>query len=50
MNTETHRQFANFIWNICNLLRGPYKRKKYRQALITAAVTAKFGVCTRTVG
>lgn len=26
MNTETHRQLANDIWSICNLLRGPYKR------------------------
>jgi type I restriction enzyme, R subunit len=31
MNTETHSQLANFIWSICNLLRGPYKRNEYRK-------------------
>jgi len=30
MSPETHSQLANFIWSICNLLRGPYKRNKYR--------------------
>ncbi len=24
MNTRTHGELANFIWSICNLLRGPY--------------------------
>ncbi len=31
MNGETHSQLANLIWSICNLLRGPYKRNKYRK-------------------
>ncbi len=44
MNTETHSQLANFIWSICNLLRGPYKRNEYRTALITGAVTGKIDV------
>ena len=26
MSPETHFEIANFIWSICNLLRGPYKR------------------------
>jgi type I restriction enzyme M protein len=31
MSTDTHRQIANDIWSICNLLRGPYKRNEYRK-------------------
>ena len=31
MSPETHSQIANFIWSICNLLRGPYKRNEYRK-------------------
>ncbi len=31
MSPETHSQLANFIWSICNLLRGPYKRNEYRK-------------------
>ena len=27
MNTKTHSQLTNFIWSICNLLRGPYTAK-----------------------
>ena len=26
MNAQKHGELANFIWGICNLLRGPYKR------------------------
>lgn len=26
-----HSRLANFIWSICNLLRGPYKRNEYRK-------------------
>ncbi len=44
MSPETHSQLANFIWSICNLLRGPYKRNEYRTSLITAAVTGKIDV------
>lgn len=29
MNIQSHRQLANDIWSICNLLRGPYKRNEY---------------------
>jgi len=25
MNTQTHRQLAGLIWQICNLLRGPHR-------------------------
>ena len=34
MNTETHRQLAGLIWQICNLLRGPYKRNEYRKVIL----------------
>ncbi len=30
MNARTHGEMARFIWSICNLLRGPYKRNEYR--------------------
>ena len=31
MNANTHSQLAGFIWKICSLLRGPYKRNEYRK-------------------
>ena len=34
MAAETHSQIANFIWSICNLLRGPYKRNEYRKVIL----------------
>jgi type I restriction enzyme M protein len=34
MTAETHTQLANFIWSICNLLRGPYKRNEYRKVIL----------------
>ena len=33
MNAGTHRQLASFVWNICNLLRGP-KRNEYRKVIL----------------
>ncbi|MBS0166221.1 MAG: hypothetical protein JSR29_09075 [Nitrospira sp.] len=38
MAAETHRQIANFIWNICNLLRGPSKRNEYRKGILLLTV------------
>lgn len=38
MNTETHRQLANDIWSICNLLRGPYRRNEYRKVILPLTV------------
>lgn len=38
MNAETHSQLANFIWSICNLLRGPYKRNEYRKVILPLTV------------
>ncbi|MDE0504130.1 MAG: class I SAM-dependent DNA methyltransferase [Candidatus Poribacteria bacterium] len=38
MNTE----LANFIWSICNLLRGPYKRNEYRKVILPLTVLRRF--------
>jgi len=42
MTTETHRQMAGFIWSICNLLRGPYKRNEYRKVILPLTVLRRF--------
>lgn len=42
MTAETHRQLAGFIWNICNLLRGPYKRNEYRKVILPLTVLRRF--------
>jgi type I restriction enzyme M protein len=42
MATETHSQIANFIWSICNLLRGPYKRNEYRKVILPLTVLRRF--------
>jgi type I restriction enzyme M protein len=42
MNTETHSQLAGFIWDICNLLRGPYKRNEYRKVILPLTVLRRF--------
>ncbi|MDS4054993.1 class I SAM-dependent DNA methyltransferase [Accumulibacter sp.] len=40
--TENHAQLANFIWAICNLLRGPYKRNEYRKVILPLTVLRRF--------
>jgi type I restriction-modification system DNA methylase subunit len=42
MNSDTHSQLANFIWGICNLLRGPYKRNEYRKVILSLTVLRRF--------
>ncbi len=42
MPTETHSQIAGFIWSICNLLRGPYKRNEYRKVILPLTVLRRF--------
>lgn len=42
MTAETHRQLANFIWDLCNLLRGPYKRNEYRKVILPLTVLRRF--------
>ena len=33
---------ANFIWSICNKLRGPYKRNEYRKVILPLTVLRRF--------
>lgn len=42
MPADTHPQLANFIWGICNLLRGPYKRNEYRKVILPLTVLRRF--------
>lgn len=42
MTPQTHREMANFIWSICNLLRGPYKRNEYRKVILPLTVLRRF--------
>ena len=42
MNARTHRELADFIWDICNLLRGPYKRNEYRKVILPMTVLRRF--------
>ena len=42
MSSETHSQIASFIWSICNLLRGPYKRNEYRKVILPLTVLRRF--------
>ena len=42
MNTKTHAELASFIWSICNLLRGPYKRNEYRKVILPLTVLRRF--------
>src|SRR5947209_16834626 len=42
MTTETHSHLASFIWSICNLLRGPYKRNEYRKVILPLTVLRRF--------
>jgi len=38
MPAESHCKIASFIWSICNLLRGPYKRNEYRKVILPLTV------------
>lgn len=42
MTVQTHQQLASFIWAICNLLRGPYKRNEYRKVILPLTVLRRF--------
>lgn len=42
MSAKTYSQLANFIWSICNLLRGPYKRNEYRKVILPLTVLRRF--------
>ena len=42
MNDRTHHDLAGFIWRICNLLRGTYKRNEYRKVILPLTVLRRF--------
>jgi type I restriction enzyme M protein len=42
VTAQTHSQLASFIWSICNLLRGPYKRNEYRKVILPLTVLRRF--------
>src|SRR5438270_3692985 len=42
MTVQTHTELAGFIWDICNLLRGPYKRNEYRKVILPLTVLRRF--------
>jgi type I restriction enzyme M protein len=42
MAAENHSQIASFIWSICNLLRGPYRRNEYRKVILPLTVLRRF--------
>ena len=42
LTADSHAQLANFIWSICNLLRGPYKRNEYRKVILPLTVLRRF--------
>ena len=42
MTPLSHREIASFIWSICNLLRGPYKRNEYRKVILPMTVLRRF--------
>jgi type I restriction enzyme M protein len=42
LSADNHTQLANFIWSICNLLRGPYKRHEYRKVILPLTVLRRF--------
>ena len=42
MTTDTHTQLVKFIWSLCNLLRGPYKRNEYRKVILPLTVLRRF--------
>ena len=42
MTPLTHQELVNFIWSICNLLRGPYKRNEYRKVILPMTVLRRF--------
>ena len=42
MKNNPHSDMVTFIWNICNLLRGPYKRNEYRKVILPLTVLRRF--------
>jgi type I restriction enzyme M protein len=42
MPNKSHSEITSFIWGICNLLRGPYKRNEYRKVILPLTVLRRF--------
>lgn len=42
MVVEKQLQLANFVWSVCNLLCGPYKRNEYRKVILPLIVLRRF--------
>ncbi len=42
MRHEQPQRNCHFIWYICNLLRGPYKRNEYRKVILPLTVLRRF--------
>jgi len=42
MISEPHAQLVHFIWGICNLLCGPYKRNEYRKVILPFSALRRF--------
>ena len=42
MPTEPHSQITSFIWSICNLVRGPYRRNASRKVILPLTVLRRF--------
>lgn len=42
MTPETNSQMANFIWSICNLIRGPYKRNEHHKGILPLTALRRF--------
>ena len=42
MTAQTHQELVSFIWRICKLLRGAYKRNEYRKVILPMTVLRRF--------
>ncbi|MCB5280036.1 MAG: type I restriction-modification system subunit M N-terminal domain-containing protein, partial [Candidatus Cloacimonetes bacterium] len=40
--SQSHSQIVSFIWSICNLLRGIYRRNEYRKVILPLTVIRRF--------
>ena len=37
-----HKELANFIWDIADLLRGPYRKPQYERVMLPMTVLRRF--------
>lgn len=38
----SHQEISNFIWNIADLLRGPYRPPQYERVMLSLTVLRRF--------